>query len=548
MTGTMITATIPCRGGLNLSSNQQELLSKPNEAIQLTNFECSRQGGYRRISGYETIGIPIDGTGDVLGVRNYKGIIVARNDKLFHSEDGSYWLQVNKDVTNVDEATVIAAAETPRVPDGRYMFTRHLLGTTEYILFTDGVNNPSILSIKGTDRASFTYRYREITEGVQLVGAKYCTMSKNQFVIAGLPNDRSSFYYSSHATTDLLSPEDDDKEIPQENFNGSTAGYISVGDIITGIRTHRDILYVFCESSIYKVQGIDTGEPVVTALTEDIGCLDGFSVQEVGGDLVFLAPDGIRTIAKTERLDDIELGVISRKISKIIDPRTKQASRYSFYSTVLRDKNQYRLWWIDLNNVDSAQKGIIAAYTYTSQDNSFAWAFSELSGLGVTCIDNSYHLGNERIIHGNQAGELCIQEQGNDFGGTAIDYIFQSAYSDFGDVSKRKNIHRVDISTRPEGTVNMGLEVRYNYESSDVHQPLVYPLETVVLPALFGDPLTTFGDPLITFGASSTPERNIYTEGSGHVVSFRIRSLNIGHDYPFDIQSLKVDLTGGGKI
>ena len=26
---------------------------------------------------------------------------------------------------------------------------------------------------------------------------------------------------------------------------------------------------------------------------ENIGCLDGKSIQEIGGDLVFLAPDGI---------------------------------------------------------------------------------------------------------------------------------------------------------------------------------------------------------------------------------------------------------------
>jgi len=548
MASNMNVISIPCRGGLNLSSNNQELLGRPFEAIRLVNFECSKEGGYRRILGTQALGITTPDTGRVLGVRNYQGVLMAKNASLYHSFDNTYWTQVNFNSTNVDEATMLAGTELPRTGASRYMFESLLLNTKQYILMVDGVSNPGIFSVEGTSRATASYRYKEITEGAALVGAKYCTLVRNQFIIAGMPANPSAFFYSSHATTDLISPEDADKEIPQENFNGATAGFIGVGDIITGLAMQRDVLYVFCQSSIFKVTGLDTASPTVSPVTRNIGCLDGFSIQEVGGDLLFLAPDGLRTVSKTERIDDLELGVVSRNISKILDPRIRRQSEYEFNSTVIREKNQYRLWFTDLSNVDAAQRGIIASYTYDAVSKGFAWAFSELEGIGVTSVDNSYHVTKERIVHGNQAGEIQVQETGATINGTRMFYMYQSPFSDFGDTSVRKALRKVFIMTRPEGDVRIGLEVRYDYESSDVHQPAMYPLEELTLPFTWGDLNTIWGDPLIRWGARDIPDREVHTEGSGFVVSFRIKSLNEIDDYPFDIQSLQIDLTAGGKI
>jgi len=548
MAAKMNTATIPCRGGLNLSSNNQELLARPNEAIRLTNFECSKEGGYRRISGYEVLSTGVPGISRVKGIRNYKGILTAKDSTVYHSLDGmTNWTPVNKDADNVDDTGLGLATILPRTDADRYMFESRLVGTKLYIFMVDGVNNPAVFSI--IDEATTPlYRYKEIVNDTDLVGAKYCTMVKEQLVLGGMTDNRSAIFYSSHATTDLTSPEDDDKEIPQENFNGSTAGFIGVGDIVTGLKSHREALYVFCESSIHKITGLETGSPEVIAITRDIGCLDGFTIQEVGGDLVYLAPDGLRTVAKTERLDDIELGVISRKISNLIDPRIRRKENFEFYSTVIREKNQYRLWYIDYNNVDLTQRGIIAAYTFDATNNTFDWCFSEMEGLGVSAVDNSYHETKERIVHGNQAGDICIQEEGNTFGGERIFYMYQNPFSDFGDISLRKNMHKVFIMTKPEGDVQVALEVRYDYESSDVHQPELYPMEQITMPFIWGDPLTVWGDPLVKWGARDIPDRDIFTEGSGFTVSFRIKSLDIIDDAPFDIQSLQVDLTAGGKI
>lgn len=552
MASKMQILSIPCRGGLNLSSNNHELLSKPGEAIDLVNFECSKEGGYRRINGYEPLTTAVPETGVIKGVANYQGVLAARGDNLYHTvDDGVTWNQVNKNVSNVDEATLQASgAVLPRAGGTvRYMFARHTYNNKKYIYMTDGVNQPAVFSYNVTDG----YRYAELTADASpsfpLQGAKYCAFFKNQLVIAGMPADETAIYYSSLANTDLISPEDDAKETPQENFNGATAGSIAFGERVTGVKVHRETLYVFCENSIYKVQGIDTGAAVSIPVTRDIGCVDGFTIQEIGGDLLFLAPDGLRTIAKTERLDDIELGVVSRKVDDIISPRTLQTDRYLFNSIVIREKNQYRLWFTDTSNPLGAQRGIIAAFTYIAENNSFEWCFSETLGLGVTAVDNGYHEGRERLIAGNHVeDEIMLLESGDTFNGTTIDYVCQLAFSDYGDIGTRKCIHKVLLNSRAEGNVDAGLEVRYDYNGRDIFQPAIYPLERMTLAAIFGKPQAIFGDPIVFFGASTYGDTDVYTEGSGFAVSLRIRSLKTIQDAPFDIQSFKIDLTTGGKI
>ena len=70
-------------------------------------------------------------------------------------------------------------------------------------------------------------------------------------------------------------------------------------------------MIVFCENSIHKLINIDDSQNVaIVSIAENVGCLSGYSIQEIGGDLVFLAPDGIRTVAGTARIGDVELGTV----------------------------------------------------------------------------------------------------------------------------------------------------------------------------------------------------------------------------------------------
>ena len=78
--------------------------------------------------------------------------------------------------------------------------------------------------------------------------------------------------------------------------------------------------------------------PILKSVTKNIGCVDGNTIQEIGGDLIFLAPDGLRTIAGTARIGDVELSSISRKILPLINNLLDNIANYTIDLVWLLEK------------------------------------------------------------------------------------------------------------------------------------------------------------------------------------------------------------------
>ena len=104
--------------------------------------------------------------------------------------------------------------------------------------------------------------------------------------------------------------------------SGNGGGTIKVDTEIVGLRTFRNSLIIFGRDKIFKLTGTSSANFAVTPITRNIGCTDGRSIQELGGDVIFLAPDVLRTIAGTERIDDTELGTVSKQVQKRINEIT----------------------------------------------------------------------------------------------------------------------------------------------------------------------------------------------------------------------------------
>ena len=89
--------------------------------------------------------------------------------------------------------------------------------------------------------------------------------------------------------------------------------------------------------------GSSSSDFAVKPVTRNIGCVNGQTIQEFAGDLIFLGPDGLRTIAGTARIGDVELGTISSNVQSIFDTNLSDAG--SFTSIVIPDKTQYRIFF-----------------------------------------------------------------------------------------------------------------------------------------------------------------------------------------------------------
>lgn len=524
--------TVACSGGLVKSVNSIDLLKSPGVAKTLQNFEVATEGGYRRINGYAKYKVgtvtptqPTGGTTTILGVFPYAdGVVVCAGTDIFFSNDGATWLQINKlSATNGDDYTTFTGKSvTARTNQGQCSFALFEGATFDYgeLNISDGANVVFSFRMEGTGNLNTRTFF---TSEVQVDGTKavkYVTVHDHHLIAAGVEDNLNTLYYSTKNTF--------------SSFNSTQK--IAISDQIVGIKGFREDLFIFCENSIHKLINInDSSNIAIVPVAENVGCLSGYSIQEIGGDLVFLAPDGIRTVAGTARIGDVELGTVSKAIQPLLISLARNIDDFVISSLVIREKSQYRLFYTNTGQPNVGQKGIIG----TLRPNGFEW--SETIGLEVTSINSNFdNEGIEVYYHGDTNGYVYTHDSGNDFDGSNIDAKYQTPDYDYGDLGTLKTLHYVKLSIAPEGDITPTLRVRYDYDSIDLPQPADYSL-SVDAPSLFGS--ATFGSSV--FGAGEQPLVRVALQGSGHSNSFRIATDD--KKSPYIINGFYIDFIPSGR-
>ena len=149
------------------------------------------------------------------------------------------------------------------------------------------------------------------------------------------------------------------------------AGSIIMGDVITGLKVFRDELFVFCESSIYKIAGTSSSNFAKAEVAKGIGTLAHHSIQEIGGDILFLGPDGIRSLSATDKIGDFGLAVTSKQIQ---DEVTNFVNRNtSFSSLVIREKELLYLFQTSYERM--VTEPTFCALLFNVQSTRARWAF-----------------------------------------------------------------------------------------------------------------------------------------------------------------------------
>ena len=99
------------------------------------------------------------------------------------------------------------------------------------------------------------------------------------------------------------------------------AGQLTAGFDCVQIKPFRDNLFLFGSNNIKKVVVSSAGAFSLENVTANVGCVAPDSVQEIGGALLFLAPDGFMPVAGPSRIGDTEIQKVRRAIqSNIVDP------------------------------------------------------------------------------------------------------------------------------------------------------------------------------------------------------------------------------------
>jgi hypothetical protein len=522
-----------CKGGLNVNLNQLEMLQNPGQATKLRNFEVDPDGGYRRIDGYSLFGDTRPNGGEViLGMAVYAdGVIVCSGTGIFFSIDGEdTWLQLNKAsvASGGDNYSAFTGRSVAaRTSQGRCTFATYE-GTSDYgeIVICDGVNEPFLFQMTGTGGLETrTFFAKEITVS-STVSPAIAVIHDKHLVVAGDASSKNTVYYSG--TNDI------------DSFSSTGSGSVVISDAVVGLASFRGDLIIFGRNSIQKLSNINNSSTVaVTPITTNVGCLSHGSIQEIGGDILFLAPDGVRTIAGTARIGDVELSSVSRQIQDLIKEISVNSANI-ITSAVLRSKSQYRLFYSTAGASPNTSKGIIGTLT----SNGFAW--SETLGIQALGLASDLDSDNvERIYHGDKDGYVYNHTSGNSFhnAGSAVDIsaIYETPNFDFGDVGTRKTLKYARVSFSPEGEVLPSFRVRYDYEDPTIPQPEPFAVSTIALPAIFGTAVLN----AVTFGATTDPMERITLEGSGNTCSFRIFSEDQKSSYA--VNGIYIDYMPSGR-
>jgi len=530
--------SVPLQGGLNKSTNSLALLRTPGVATKLRNFEVSIEGGYRRINGYTVFGggsaVRPNTAEDIEGLSVYAdGVVAVAGNDIFFSQDGTSYLQINKasvDASGDNFSTFSGRSELSLTSIDQCEFAL-FEGTSDYgeLVITDksGNNKPFLFKMTGTGTAlsSRTYFVSQITISGSTT-AKFCTIHDNHLVLAGDPSTPNTIYFS--ATGDI------------DSFSGSGSGSITLEDKIVGLKSFRNELFIFCQNSIFKLQNINNSSTIaVVPVTKNVGCVDGQTIQEIAGDLIFLAPDGFRTVAGTARIGDVELGTISQAIQPIIN-EILNTEDLQFSSVVIRDKSQYRMFYSADTQSTAGSKGIIG----TLRPNGFEW--SETLGIQAPAITSGFDSsGVEKFYHGDRDGHIYNHDTGNAFNpagtSTNIEAEYQSPDFDYGDLGTLKTLDYAKIAFTPEGDAQPTLRIRFDYDSLSTPQPADIVLTEIPEPALFG--VASFNSQ--KFGASEQPLVRQGLTGSGHSNFFKIFSADT--NAPYAINGLYINYRPSGR-
>ena len=493
-----------CQGGLVL--NRSTFLMQPGEALELQNFEPDIEGGYRRINGfskYVSAVVPqtSSSTEQVLMVATFGDLVVAaRGEKIFSATaGGSSWTE----------------RDTGRTSAGTYAFERYNFDGNDKLIVVDGANAPTFFNsaMSATD-----------VSNSDVSGSKFVTAFKSHMFYAGKSSTPQTLVFSQPFDEDAF---------------GSGAGSIKVDDVITGLKVFRDNLFIFCENRIFKMSGSSSSDFAVSAVTRDIGCINGNTIQEFAGDLIFLGPDGLRTVAGTARIGDVELGTISSNVQSIFDDNLSSASE--FQSVVIPDRTQYRIFFTKAATAQNSTKGIACVLKGQT------FEFSELRGIKPASTDSFVKAGDVIVLHGDYSnGFVYRQESGNTFDGTAILAKYRSPDMTFGDAGIRKHMQRVVVNFKPESSIDADLFLRYDYESKDSARPAAYELDSQDIAAIYGT--STYGTSssvVGTYGGASQPLFRQSVEGSGFAVALRVNDG--GETAPYSLKGFQLEYQVGAR-
>lgn len=315
---------------------------------------------------------------------------------------------------------------------------------------------------------------------------------------------------------------------PYDFSPANGGGAIKVDATITNVKAFKDQLFIFCVDRILTLIGSTSADFQLQPVTLDIGCPYRNTVQQMGGDIIFLSQDGFRLLSATNTYGNFNLGSVSNSIKNEINFLLSAPDYYGqtepfFVSVAIPEKNQYRIFRqaADANGEYLETYGLIGTQSST-QAGVIEWSI--LDGLDV---GNITYAQKDMILFATSSGDPYIYQMdiGDTFDGTAIAATYSTPFFIFNDPKLRKTLTKLtvycdkDVST---DDIEFTTNIVFDFNEAGVIQPSSIAMGNIN--ASYGDTIgEVFETQLVGSGFSAAIEISCTT----NVPSFSIDNFVI---------------------
>jgi hypothetical protein len=466
-------------------------LQAPGSATILRNFEPSVNGGYARILGYDKFSST---DVDVLEDNPVLGVVVAdettalvRKETKYYKGTGTTW-------------TSVLTAVTPGAVG--ISFDVFNFNGTEKIVVVDGYNDPA---------------YYAVVAGTMAYDSSAPTGATGSSIVKVF---RNAVFFAKGPLLTFTAPYAETDYDP-----GNGAGEINIGGDITGLAVFREQLIIFTIDKIWRLTGDTSENFVLQPIADNTGCLSQYTIQEVGGDILYLGPDGIRWLSATARNNDFGLDRASSNIQEVMLDLIASDNIYS--SLVIRSKNQYRIFNYDVATPKALSKGYIAT-KFSGQDVSYvAWA--EIVGMKVRSAHSRQFRDREVILFSSEDGLVYRMESGNSFDGGDINAVFETPYMPINDPRVRFTAYKHSLYMKLYGALALTGQLKFDYLQQTTQPPL-FNITGGSGSSVYGESL--YGTAVYSTTTSNTALNQVL--GSGFVMALRYESNDTNAPYLLD--------------
>ena len=445
--------------------------------------------------------------GDVFTVAGIDKVYTVTSNATVSSGGSTLDISPNLASSPADNAVVTFISVAREAPS-KTRFARYKYATDEKIAIVDGTNAPA-----SWNNVTFT-----VLDGApaETIGATFVTDFKKHL-----------FFGKADKLTFTAPYTDNDFTA------ASGAGSISVGGSITGLVVFRDKLIIFTETSIYQLSGNSISDFQLTPVTTDVGCIDTDTIQEFGGDVMFLGPEGLRLLSGTDRIGDFGLAVVSKKIQNQMTNLI--TNNTSFSSILIRGKSQYRIFGYNTNVTEEAAEGVLGTQFSGQGGDNMAWA--ETRGIRAYVSDSRFYSNVETIVFANDDGYLYQLEEGNSFNSKNIPTTFATPFVPISDPRTRKTFYKAFLYTDPQGSVSFNMSLKLDFDEKNVIQPTQIDFNNATgTVAFFGS--ATYGSTAV-YSGKLLKLFETQLIGSGFTGSFQFESDST--DPPFSLDAITLE-------